>query len=150
MEYQRFDGGYVLRLDPGDEVVECLTHLAREEEITLASVTGLGAAKDVTVGLFSVSEKKFYGKHCEGEYEIASLTGNITQKDGQPYLHLHICFGNPAAGEVYAGHLTSCVISATAEIFVQVWNGEVGRGFSSEIGLNLLSFRKEGRQRKLS
>lgn len=140
MEYRKFEQGYVLRLDPGDEVVECLTRLAKEEEISLATLTGLGAAKDITVGLFSVTEKKFYGKRCEGEYEISSLVGNITRKDGEPYLHVHIAFGNPAQGEVYAGHLTSCIISATAEIFVQTWRGEVGRRFSEEIGLNLLEF----------
>jgi len=140
MEYRKNAQGYILRLDPGDEVVDCLTRLAEREDIALASVTGLGAAKDVTVGLFSVSEKKFYGKRCQGEYEVSALVGNITRKDGAPYLHLHITFGNPAAGEVYAGHLTACVISATAEIFVQVWPGEVGRKFSDDIGLNLLAF----------
>lgn len=140
MEYRKWNSGYVLRLDPEDEVVDCLTRLAEAENISLASVTGLGAAKDVTVGLFSVAEKKFYGNRCEGEYEVSALVGNITQKDGKPYLHLHITFGNPAKGEVYAGHLTSCVISATAEIFVQVWEGEVGRRFDGDIGLNLLMF----------
>ena len=140
MEYRKFDRGYVLRLDPGDEVVECLTRLAREEDISLASVSGLGAARDVTVGLFSVTEKKFYGKRCEGEYEVSALVGNITRKGEEPYLHLHITFGNPTAGEVYGGHLTACVISATAEIFVQVWDGQVGRRFDEKIGLNLLDF----------
>ena len=140
MEYQKYHGGFVVRLDPGDEVVESLTALAQKENICLASVTGLGAAKDITVGLFSVTEKKFYGTRCQGEYEVSALVGNITRKDGEPYLHLHITFGNPAGGEAYAGHLTSCVISATAEIFVQVWEGEAGRRFNGEIGLNLLEF----------
>ena len=140
MEYRKFDRGYALRLDPGDEVMDCLGRLARTEGITLASVTGLGAAKDVTVGLFSVTEKKFYGKRCEGEYEVSNLTGNMTQKEGEVYLHLHITFGNPAKDEVYAGHLTSCVISATAEIFVEVWEGRVDRRFDEKIGLNLMEF----------
>lgn len=140
MEYRKLDAGYVLRLDPGDEVVECLTRLAREENIALADLTGLGAAGDITVGLFSGTEKKFYGKRCEGEYEVSSLVGNITRKDGEPYLHIHITFGNPAREEIYAGHLTSCVISATAEIFVRVWEGGIGRKFNEEIGLNLLEF----------
>ena len=140
MEYRKYGEGYVLRLDPGDEVVDCLTRLAKEEEVGLACITGLGAAKDVTVGLFRVEEKKLYGKRCEGEYEVSALVGNITRKEGEPYLHLHITFGDPAKGEVYAGHLTRCVISATAEIFVQVWDGQAGRKFSGEVGLNLLEF----------
>ena len=87
-----------------------------------------------------MEEKKFYGRRWEGEYEVSALVGNITRKDGEPYLHIHITFGNPAKGEVCAGHLTACVISATAEIFVQTWTGGIGRKFSDEIGLNLLEF----------
>ena len=140
MEYRKFPQGYVLRLDPGEEIVDGLTRLARQEDIQLASVTGLGAANDVTVGIFNNAEKQFQARHCQGEYEIASLVGNITRKDGEPYLHLHITFGNPVTGEVYAGHLTSCTISATLELFLQAWDGQVGRAFSDTVGLNLLNF----------
>ena len=66
MEYRKYGEGYVLRLDPGDEVVDCLTRLAKEEEVGLVCITGLGAAKDVTVGLFLVEVKIFFGMRCEG------------------------------------------------------------------------------------
>ena len=59
MEYRKFPQGYVLRLDPGEEVVECLTRLVR------------------------------------------------------------------------AGHLSACVVSATMELFLQVWDGAVGRAFTA-------------------
>ena len=140
MEYRKFSQGYVLRLDPGEEIVDGLIRLAEQEKIQLASVTGLGAANDITVGIFNNAEKQFQARHCQGEYEIASLVGSITRKDGEPYLHLHITCGSPTTGEVYAGHLAKCVISATAELFVQTWDGQVGRRFSDRIGLNLLDF----------
>ena len=53
MEYRKFPQGYVLRLDPGEEIVDGLTRLARQEDIPLASVTGLGAATAVPVGIFT-------------------------------------------------------------------------------------------------
>ena len=43
-------------------------------------------------------------------------------------------------GEVHAGHLTSCTISATLELFLQVWDGQVDRQFSDQVGLNLFRF----------
>ena len=95
MEYRKFSQGYVLRLDPGEEIVDGLTRLAEQGNIQLASVTGLGAANDITVGIFNNAEKQFQARHCQGEYEIASLVGSITRKDGEPYLHLHITFGSP-------------------------------------------------------
>ena len=53
MEYKKFGNTLIVRLDRGEEVVDRLLELARREHITLASVNGLGAADDVTVGVTS-------------------------------------------------------------------------------------------------
>ena len=140
MDYRKFSQGYVLRLDPGEEIVSSLTALVEREGIVLASVSALGAANDVTIGIFSTAEKQYHARRYQGDYEISALVGNVTRKDGEPYLHLHITIGNPVTGEVHAGHLTCAVISATLELFLQVWDGEVGRKFSDTVGLNLLEF----------
>ena len=65
----------------------------------------------------------------------------MTRQEGKPYLHLHITIGNPTTGEVHAGHLSACTISATLELFLQVWDGEIDRKFSDTVGLNLLEFK---------
>lgn len=140
MDYRKFSQGYILRLDPGEEIVSSLTWLVEKEKIALASVSALGAAKDVTIGIFHTEEKQYHARRYQGDYEISALVGNVTRKDGEPYLHLHVTIGNPVTGEVHAGHLTSAVISATLELFLQVWEGEVGRKFSDTVGLNLLEF----------
>lgn len=38
------------------------------------------------------------------------------------------------------GHLNAAVVSATCELVIDVIDGEVGREFSDEIGLNLFKF----------
>ena len=140
MDYRKFEQGYVLRLDPGEEIVGSLTRLVEEEGIQLASVSALGAANDVTIGIFNTVEKQYCSQRYQGDYEISALVGNVTRKGGEPYLHLHITIGNPVTGEVHAGHLSSATISATLELFLQVWDGQVGRKFSDTVGLNLLEF----------
>ena len=140
MEYRKFPQGYVLRLDPGEEIVSSLTRLAADENVHLASVSAIGAASDVTIGIFDPDEKQYYSRRYQGAYEISALVGSVTRKEGEPYLHLHITIGNPVTGQVHAGHLTSCTISATLELFLQVWDGEVGRKFSDQVGLNLFEF----------
>ncbi|MGI5962983.1 MAG: PPC domain-containing DNA-binding protein [Lawsonibacter sp.] len=140
MEYRKFAQGYVLRLNPGEEIIDCLTRLVEEESVTLGSVSALGAANDVTIGIFDTVQKKYFSQRYQGDYEISALVGNVTRKDGEPYLHLHVTIGNPVTGEVHAGHLSRGVISATLELFLQVWDGEVGRKFSDAVGLNLLEF----------
>ena len=140
MEYRKFDQGYVLRLDPGEEIVASLTRLVEQENVQLGTVSALGAAGDVTIGIFYTREKQYYSQRYQGDYEISALVGNVTRKEGEPYLHLHITIGNPVTGEVHAGHLSSAVISATLELFLQVWDGQVGRKFSDQVGLNLFEF----------
>ena len=140
MEYRKFPQGYVLRLDPGEEIVSSLTRLVADENIQLASVSAIGAANDVTIGIFNTAEKQYYSQRYQGDYEISALVGSVTRKEGEPYLHLHITIGNPVTGQVHAGHLTSAVISATLELFLQVWDGQVGRKFSDRVGLNLFEF----------
>ena len=43
MEYRKFGDTYVLRLDQGEEVMESLRRFAEAEQISLASVQGIGA-----------------------------------------------------------------------------------------------------------
>lgn len=140
MEYQKIQDTFLVRLDPGEEILESLADLAARENIRLAQVSGIGAAKTLEVGVFNTENKTYEGTTYEGYFEISSLTGSITRMDGAPYLHLHTNFANPAKGIFSGGHLNRAVIGATAEIFIRTLGGEVGRKFSEEIGLNLCCF----------
>lgn len=139
MEYKRLDKAVMLRLDPGDEVVESIKQVCLAENIVLGTITGLGAVGEVNVGLFDPKEKKYYGNTFIGDYEIVSLVGNITTMDDDVYLHCHMAVGD-IKGTVVGGHLQSAVVSATAEIVLTELPGAVGRRFDETIGLNLLAF----------
>ena len=143
MEYRRFGDRIAVRMDKGDEICEKLLELAELENIRLASVTGIGASHDVTLGVFNTANKKYAKlQFNDMDYELASITGNLSRQDGKPYLHLHAVIGNPEIDEVHAGHLNAAVVSATAEVMVGVIDGDAGREFSDDIGLNLWKFQK--------
>jgi len=139
MEYRVFGETIVLRLEKGEEIIESIKKLCEKENIKAGSISGLGATNQVIVGLFKVDEKKYYSNTFEEDFEITNLTGNISRMNGEVYLHIHGTFAN-VEGKCIGGHLNKAIISATSEIIIHKINGEVGRKFSEEIGLNLIKF----------
>ena len=94
MEYKRFGNTIFARLDRGEEILEQLKILALQENIKLASVRGLGAVDEFTVGVFKTDRKQYDANSFTGYFEIVSLTGTITTMDGEYYAHLHMSAGN--------------------------------------------------------
>lgn len=141
MEYQKIDNKIYLRVDRGEEVLEKILEVATKENIALASVQAIGATDKFTVGLYSVENKKYSSKTYEGEFEIVSLLGNITRKDGQPHIHLHIACGDEN-NHVFGGHLNYLRISATFECVITLSDGKITRKVDPITGLNILEFNK--------
>ncbi|HSH35512.1 PPC domain-containing DNA-binding protein [Schnuerera sp.] len=139
MEFKKIGSKYVVRLEKGEEVVESIKALCEKEEIKLGTITGIGAVNKAVIGLFETSTKEYHSKELTGDMEITSLLGNISQMDGEVYLHLHITLADHNYN-VHGGHLTSAVISATGEIIIDTIEGVVDREFDEEVGLNLFKF----------
>mgnify|MGYP003179912980 FL=1 len=87
MEYKRFGNTIYLRLDPKEEILEEIGKVAKKENIRLAQVTGLGAINDFTAGVYNTVTKEYHSIQFQGAFEIVSLTGTVTRKDGDVYLH---------------------------------------------------------------
>ena len=142
MEYRKFANTYVVRMDPGEEILEQVKILSQAEGITLASVQALGAVNDFTVGVFHTDTKEYQSNRFQGCYEIVSLTGTINTMNGEFYTHLHMSAGNDK-GEVFGGHLNRAVVSATCEMVVDVLDGTVDRAYDPVTGLNLFQFQSD-------
>ena len=139
MEYRKFKDTIIVRFNRNEEIIEQLMNLIKKENIKLGMVNALGATNKFTVGVYSVEEKKYYSKEYTGAYEIVSLHGNISTMNGEPYLHLHMsCAGED--GITVGGHLNSCIISATCEMFITLIDGSVDRIKDTETGLNIYKF----------
>ena len=138
MEYKRYNDTIVLRLDVNDEIVECVKRVALKEKITAANVSGIGATADFTVGIFNLKSSEYDKYSYSGNHEITSLTGNITEVDGKPYVHLHITAAGD--GNFVGGHLLSAKISLTAEIIIDVISADITRVFDEKLKINTLFF----------
>lgn len=136
MKSLKIGNRYFLRIDKGEEVVASLKQFCIENGIKLASVSGIGAVDKATIGLFNTITKEFHNTRLAGEYEITNLTGNITTKDGEVYIHIHITLGDEEY-KAYGGHLNECWTSGTCELVIDAFEGEIERFFDDYSGLNL-------------
>ena len=139
MEFKKFGSKYVVRIDKGEEIVTCLEQVVGKNNIQLGFVEGIGAVNEAQIGLFAAEIKQYQSTTITGDLEITSLKGNISTKEGKPYLHLHINLAD-ARYKTYGGHLNRAVVSGTCELIIVEIAGTVERKFSNEVGLNLYHF----------
>ncbi len=136
MKFLKTENRYFVRIDKGEEVMASLKEFCVSSGVKLGSISGVGAADRVTIGLFNTITKEYHNKELVGEYEILNATGTITTKDGEIYLHLHITLGDEGY-KAYGGHLNECWISGTCEMVIDAADGEVDRAFDDYSGLNI-------------
>ena len=127
-----------VRLEPGEEIIEQLGKVMVEHNIRLGKVSGIGACDLVTIGNFDIKTKEYHKETIVGSFEITSLLGNISQMNSEPYLHLHITLGDREM-RLRGGHLNHGRISATAEIVIDIYDGQIDRFKDEQSGLNLWS-----------
>lgn len=139
MEYKRYGSKVLVRLDPGEEVVKSVGEVCKAEGVRLGTVSGIGAVEMAKVGLFLPDTKEYVASVLAKPFEILSLAGNVSEMNGELYLHLHITLAD-VEHNAFGGHLNEAVVSATAEIWIDIAEGEVDREFSETVGLNLLKF----------
>lgn len=139
MEYKRYGGVIALRLDKGDDITESVYTVAEKEGVKAAKVSGIGATDDFTVGVFDIAKKEYEKFDFSGNHEINALDGNITEKDGKPYIHLHLT-ATGKGGKVVGGHLIKGVISLTGEIIITVTDGKITREYDETLGINRWKF----------
>ena len=133
-------GHYVLSLDNHVSLMEALTRFCAQEHILSGVIGGLGAINEATFRFLDPATKQYVDKTFSEQMEITNLTGNISEKDGKPYLHVHIT----ASRRDYTcvgGHLLDARINGACELTVDSYPSlKPGRRADEETGLNLYRF----------
>ncbi|MBN1826088.1 MAG: DUF296 domain-containing protein [Candidatus Eisenbacteria bacterium] len=127
----------LVRVDRGEEMMEALRAVAREKKVEAARVTGIGALRDMTLGYFDLDRKEYVRGELSGSWELLSLSGNLSLRDGEPIPHIHVIVGD-AGLNVRGGHLFSGTVSVTGEIFIDRLPAPLHREMDPEVSLPLL------------
>ena len=137
------DNKYVLSLDNHVEIMTALAAFCKEKEIYAGSVSGIGAVSEATFRFLDPATKQYVDQTFSEQMEITNLTGNISIKDGESYLHVHVTAGRRDYTCV-GGHLLRARINGACELLVEDFiDGWTGRRFDAETGLNLYDFKKQ-------
>jgi len=144
MQFQRFSDGVVaVRLESGERVAETLLGLLRAEGIGYAAVSGLGAVSQARLSYWNSQSRQYEAHELEEQLEVVSLTGNVTLREGEPFLHLHIALGRQDL-TVLGGHFNDAVAHPTLEIWLQPGNEPVRRVPDATSGLTLMELPQRG------
>ena len=140
MTYNRIDDKIIIRLARGENIFTDLYKILKNESVRSAWINGIGAIENVELGSYDLKNKRYNRVKLEGVYELTSLMGNLSYKEGEPFLHLHVNLSNHEC-KSYGGHLFTADINATGEFIIHILNVDSDRVYNKNIGLHLLEFK---------
>jgi predicted DNA-binding protein with PD1-like motif len=121
-------------LKTGEDIGEEISKYVKKNSIMSGSIEVIGAVKDVTFGVYDFKSNSYQRKNFPDCYELVSCGGNISYMDGKPFIHLHASISDHNFN-VYGGHLFSCKVTATAEVFIHFGDNKLNRIKQGEFGL---------------
>lgn len=128
---------FQLRLLRGEEILTTLNRFVQQNKIKSGVLFGLGAGLDFELGYYHLEKQVYYRRRLKGEFEIASLIGNIAWDDKKPVCHCHIVLSDRRMATC-AGHLFAGTVAATCEIAILPGKRKVIREPDQKTGLKLL------------
>jgi predicted DNA-binding protein with PD1-like motif len=124
------------RLDHGADILHQAGRLAKEEGIKTGILTAIGALSLAELAYYDQRSMEYRKIPVEGPVELLSCLGNISIRDGQPFVHAHAVLAD-SQGRVLGGHLITGIVFA-AELCMQEFLGEpFKREYDSVTGLHL-------------
>lgn len=138
MKFRIAGNKYLVRLEAGEMLPDALFELASEQNLTSASISGIGGVSDVRLAYYDLRKREYLEFEVEDIVELVSLIGNLSIVDGEPFWHLHAVVAD-RTGSVKAGHLVRLKVAVTLECWIDPANAVVERAFDQFTGLKLLN-----------
>ena len=113
---------FVGRLETGDDLVAEIERICAEREVRAAWVSVIGAVRHAAFAYYEQDEHRYLELDSTEHHEITGFVGNISIRDGRPFLHAHATFCS-RSGVAVGGHLLrGCEVFA-AEVTIREMTG---------------------------
>jgi uncharacterized protein len=128
---------FVGRLATGDDLVEEIERFCAERAILAAWVSVIGAVRRASFAYYQQHEHRYLELSTDTHHEITGFVGNISEREGRPFLHAHATFAD-ADGATVGGHLLRGIEVFAAEVTIREMSDvELVRLHDQETGLAL-------------
>ena len=114
---------FMVRLPQGEDLLAAVAAVVRETGVRLGVFSVIGAVSAAAFGYYDQKRRQYQTIIRKGAFEIVTGSGNVTLKDGSPFVHAHILFADEA-GNSFGGHLMSDTVIFAAELCLQELEGE--------------------------
>jgi len=129
---------YAVVLSRNDEVMSGLTEFAKQNNVTSASFTAIGAFSHATVAWFDDSKKEFKLVPINEQVELVSMIGDIALVNDRPAVHTHVSVAS-SNGTVRGGHVINAYVFPTLEVFMTVYPTPLHKEKDQATGLELIN-----------
>ena len=127
---------FLMRLPRGSDILGWLTDFCARKKLRCGSLILIGATSADAIGYYDQLRRLYAWRTIRREMEIVSCTGNVSLKEGRPFLHLHAVLGDTRL-RCFGGHLfPGCEVFA-AEAHVVELSGSRLREPDASTGLAL-------------
>jgi predicted DNA-binding protein with PD1-like motif len=141
MQYKRVEKDYFIYIEKNEKVMDILTQFCVDQKILNARISGFGAVKKTEIGAFDTVAKEYIRKPFPDVWELVSFEGNVTLKDGYPFIHAHVVLSNHDM-QTIGGHLFETTVAAVAEFFLRKFDGTAYRELNEDVGLPCICLEK--------
>jgi uncharacterized protein len=125
------------RLERESDLVTELERICAERDIRAGWVSVIGAVSHAAYAYYEQTDHRYLELSSDTHHEIVGFLGNVSLRDGVPFLHAHATFAD-ATGACVGGHLLRGVTVFVAEFTIREMTGvELIRIYDEELGLAL-------------
>ena len=125
----------LIRLERGSDMLRSLNEAAARLGISAGTIQAIGAVEELAVAYYVQDRKQYHDLHFPEHMEIGSALGNVSLKDGAPFVHMHVT-ATRMDGTTVGGHLTEGTRVYLIEAYLRALGGPApAREQDDELGL---------------
>jgi len=127
----------IYSLKAGARIPDDILAIVKREKVVTARVEAIGGVEELCLAYFNRDTRR-YEEHDFKEFlEVTGILGNITLKDGKPFLHIHGTFGRKDLSAL-AGHVMTAKVFPLLEVVITSTKNRALRRFDDQLGLNVI------------